>query len=370
MLKTIYRRITLYLPAPALLICLLGVLAGVCHIAICLSTPFADYFNETVAAFFRVLLSKITGWLPFSVAETLLYFAPVLLICLVIGCVHAAKNGWRQGVRYLLGVLSVAVLIYVLFVFTFAAGYRASPLSQKLSLSEEPVSADQLAVAAETLSVRAEQCLYEITFQQRGSSVMPYAYGELSAKLMDAYDTVCEKYPFIQSFHSRVKPLSISPLMTYTHISGVYTMFTGEANINVNYPDYVIPFTAAHELAHQRGIARENEANFVAFLVCIESEDPYIRYSGYQNMYEYVSSALYSASQEKYYMVLSSLDTRIRFEMIAYNDFFEPYRETVVSAVSDAVNNTYLTLQGTEGVKSYGMVVDLAVAYLEAEKND
>ena len=106
----------------------------------------------------------------------------------------------------------------------------------------------------------------------------------------------------------------------------------------------------------------------MAFLICIASEDPYIRYSGYLNMYEYVASALYSASSEKYYTVLSSLDMRLRYEMIAYNEFFEPYRKTVVSQVSDAVNNTYLVLQGTEGTKSYGMVVDLAVAYLETKK--
>jgi len=152
--------------------------------------------------------------------------------------------------------------------------------------------------------------------------------------------------------------------MTYTHISGVYTMFTGEANINVNYPDYVIPYTAAHELAHQRGIARENEANFVAFLVCLESEDPYIRYSGYLNMYEYVASALYSASPAYYSQVLASLDMRVRYEMIAYSEFFDRYRENVVAEVSEAVNNSYLVIQGTEGTKSYGMVVDLAVAYL------
>ncbi len=368
MLKTVYRRVTLYLPVPAFFICLFGILAGICHIAMILSVPFADFFNGTVAAFLRALLSHLTGWIPFSLAETLMYFVPVLLVCLLIACVRAAGSGWRQGIRYVLGVLSAAVLIYALFVFTFAAGYRVIPLSERLGLREEAVSADQLAETAQTLILRAEETLDEITFRRRGASVMPYTYDELSAKLMHAYDKVCEKYPFIQSFHSRVKPLSVSPLMTYTHISGVYTMFTGEANVNVNYPDYILPYTAAHELTHQRGIARENEANFVAFLVCIESDDPYIRYSGYLNMYEYVASALYNASPEKYYTLLSSLDARIRHEMIAYNEFFAPYRETVVSAVSDAVNNTYLVLQGTEGTKSYGMVVDLAVAYLESEE--
>ena len=49
--------------------------------------------------------------------------------------------------------------------------------------------------------------------------------------------------------------------------------------------------------------------------------------------------------------------------MSAYSKFFDKYRENIAEKVSDKVNDTFLTINGTEGVKSYGMVVDLAVAY-------
>ena len=367
MLKTLYRRTCRFVPAASIWFFLLAVLAAAVQGMAAVSTPFADFFNGTVAAFFRALLARITNPIPFSLAETLIFLVPVSFVLLLIGCIRAARSGWRRAMRCVLGVLSVAALIYVLFVFTFATGYHTASLDEKLHLADEPVSAEQLEKTARILVARAEETLEEITFRRGGVSVMPYDYDELSDKLMDAYARAAEEYPFIQALNSRIKPLSVSPVMTYTHISGVYTMFTGEANLNVNYPDYVIAYTAAHELAHQRGIARENEANFVAFLVCTASEDPYIRYSGYLNMYEYVSSALYSASREKYLTLVQSLDIRIRGEMIAYNQFFAPYRQTVVSEVSDAVNNAYLVLQGTEGTKSYGMVVDLAVAYFAKE---
>ncbi len=368
MLKTIYRRTCRFMPAASVWIFLLAVIAAAVHGIAAVSVPFADFFNDRVASVFRALFARITNPIPFSLAETMIFLVPALFVVLLIACIRAAKSGWRRAMRYVLGVLSVAALLYVLFVFTFAAGYHASSLDQKLDLADEPVSAEQLERTALILAYRAEETLDEITFLHGGASVMPYTYDQLSEKLMEAYDRVTEEYPFIQKLDSRVKPLSVSPVMTYTHISGVYTMFTGEANLNINYPDYVIAYTAAHELAHQRGIARENEANFVAFLVCMASDDPYIRYSGYLNMYEYVSSALYSASRERYKAVVQTLDIRLRYEMIAYNEFFKPYRKTVVSEVSDAVNNTYLVLQGTEGVESYGMVVDLAVAYF-AENN-
>ena len=192
---------------------------------------------------------------------------------------------------------------------------------------------------------------------------MPYTVEQMSDELVATYNEASEEYPFLQKMTSRVKPVMLSEAMSYTHITGVYSFFTGEANINVAFPDYTIPFTAAHELAHQRGIAREDEANFVAFLICTRSDDAYIRYSGYLNMYEYVASALARADRKLYAKVSAALCLEVNHEMTAYSLFFEKYRDSTASTVSEAVNNTYLTLQGTEGTASYGMVVDLAVAY-------
>ena len=157
----------------------------------------------------------------------------------------------------------------------------------------------------------------------------------------------------------------MSEAMSYSHITGVYTFFTGEANINVKFPDYTIPYTAAHELAHQRGFAKEDEANMIAFLVCLESDDIYIQYSAYLNMFEYVGAALYKADKKMYSEIRDMLDKTILNEMRAYNVFFDKYSESVASQVSGTVNDVYLKTQGTEGQISYGMVVDLTVAYLK-----
>ena len=364
MLKTAYRRIQRYMPAFSVWGILLAVLCAFLHLGFVLNASFADAFNESVSAVVRAFLAHLTGWIPFSLAETLIMFIPVIFVCVLVLCLRGAAKNWRRALYCVWGLLSVLALIYSMFVLAFAAGYQATPLYDKMDFPTEEVSADELAQTALLLLDEMDRTLEDVTFRQNDASVMMYSVDELSGKLMDAYGRVCEKFPFIQKLTSRVKPITLSGPMTYTHISGVYTMFTGEANINVNYPDYVIPYTAAHELAHQRGIARENEANFVAFLVCMESEDPYIRYSGALNMYEYVASALYSASPQLYSQVLATVDLRARYEMISYSRFFDRYRENVAADVSEAVNNTYLTIQGTEGTRSYGMVVDLAVAYL------
>lgn len=65
-----------------------------------------------------------------------------------------------------------------------------------------------------------------------------------------------------------------------------------------------------------------------------------------------------------YTLIINNLDRRVRYDLQCYSVFFDKYRESVASDVSQAVNNTYLVLQGQEdGTRSYGMVVDLAVAY-------
>ena len=101
----------------------------------------------------------------------------------------------------------------------------------------------------------------------------------------------------------------------------------------------------------------------IAFLVCMESDDAYIRYCAYLNMYEYVANALYRADSTLYAKARNTLQADVRSEMAAYSSFFAKYQNSKASSVSGAVNDTFLKFQGTEGTASYGMVVDLTVAY-------
>lgn len=341
-------------------------LAGVSlliYLAAIIWEPFADFFSRYPGAVIRAILAHLTSWLPFSLAEAMLLFLPAAMFLLIRAAIKYYSDTWHNTLVYMGILLSVASLLITLLFCGFGTGYFGSTLDKKLGLDRQDVSAEELKYTAEILSEAVAAEAENVTFRYQNFSVMPYSLEEMNKKLLDAYDSISDKYSFIQRLDSRLKPVVLSEPWSYTHITGVYTYFTGEANINVNFPDYTIPFTAAHELAHQRGIAREDEANFMAFLVCIESDDPYIRYSGYLNMYEYVSSSLYSANREMYFEVRNTLPNPVRAEMRAYSAFFDKYRDNVVADVSQAVNDTYLKVQGTAGTKSYGMVTDLAVAY-------
>ena len=339
-------------------------LSAIVYIIFVCSESFADWFNLHVASLFRALLAHLTSWLPFSLAEYLLLLLPVLVVILARFGIRRYGGSWRNVGVFCVSMLSIAALVFSLFTFGFASAYHGSKLEKKLGLDSVEVDADSLYMTALLLSERLNDEYGEVLYAtESGFSVMPYNYTEMNRRLLDAYDTVCNQYDFVQRLDSRLKPVMLSGAMSYTHITGVYTFFTGEANINVAFPDYTIPFTAAHELAHQRGIAREDEANFMAFLVCDASEDPYIRYSGYLNLLEYVLSALRTASPSLYLQAYMTLPHSVTAELSAYSDFFDQYRDSVVGEVSGAVNDTVLTIHGTEGTRSYGLVVELAVAY-------
>ena len=329
-----------------------------------LSPAFADFFSRYISSGPRMVLAKLTAPLPFSLAEFFVLSMPILLITLFRHANRRVGDTWQDTLRYCLSVLSVAALIFAILMLNFSCGYFGTTLDQKLGIDREAVSAEDLKATATILLDHANELADEVDYRYGSFSVMPYSLSDLNDKLNDAYEKVYDKYEFLSRLKAPVKPVMLSKPWTYTHIAGVYTFFTGEANINTNFPDYTLPYTAAHEMAHQRGIAREEEANFVAFLVCKESDDPYIRYSAYVSVYEYVASSLYSASHDAYFDVLAGMDMRIRCELIAYDDFFDQYRENTAATVTGTVNNAYLQSQGqSEGIRSYGLVVDLAVAY-------
>lgn len=341
----------------------IAVLALLIYLVARISPAFADFFNQNISEIFRRTLAALTNFIPFSLGEALLLLLPVGFGLTVWYAAKYRCDTWRSTWSFVGILMAVVCMLLSMFVFTFATGYHGRTLDQKLGLEQKEVSAEELYQTALILSEKIGEEYENMTYGADGFSVMPYTLTDMNGKLLDAYDTFCAEHKFIDHYDTRLKPVMLSELMNYTHITGVYSYFTGEANIDIAFPDYTIPYTAAHELAHQRGIAREDEANMVAFLVCMESDDAYVRYCAYMNMYEYVANALYRADRDLYTKARSTLPAQVKGEMSAYSSFFAKYQHSAAGSVSGAVNDTFLKFQGTEGTASYGMVVDLTVAY-------
>ena len=352
-----------HLPKFARIFYILGGVSLLLYIIMMLSESFSDWFNMTVSSAFRIVFAHLTSWLPFSLGEFIIWMLPIFLFLALRHALRKCLDSWRCVIVFIGTVMSVIVLLFSIFVFNFAAGYRGTGLDEKLDIDRTNIGTDELYELAGELAEKINEIESEVDFGADGFSVMPYSISDMNGLLIEAYDRVSDKYDFISNTPTRLKPVLLSEVMSHMHITGVYSFFTGEANINVGFPDYTIPFTAAHELAHQRGIAKEDEANFVAYLVCMESDDLYIQYCAYLNMFEYVCNALDRADKQLYRQVYGELDGSVQREMAAYGDFYEKYRHSAARVVSGTVNDAFLQSQGTAGTVSYGMVVELAVGY-------
>ncbi len=339
-----------------------------------LCTPFAEFWTRYPAQAVRFITAKAMGWFPFSFAECVIISLPVLLIAYITAAIVSGRrdSSNRRFYRLLKPLISLLLVIGILFFAGFGTGYNRNPLEKNLGIERSAVSAFELYETAQKVINEMDNVLPNVSFDSTGASVMPYGFSELTEKVNSAFDGYAAGVDYISHFSSKPKAIALSEPMTYTHISGVYTYMTGEANINTNYPDFIRPFTMAHEMAHQRGISREEEANFVAFLVCASSDDNYVRYSAYMNMLNYLRSALYTAvrgtEDENLFRELNSITPKKCIgELSAYSKFFDKYRESTASTVSGKVNDTFLKSQGQKsGISSYGLVVDLAVAYYKS----
>ncbi|MBQ8381193.1 MAG: DUF3810 domain-containing protein [Clostridia bacterium] len=352
-----------YIPKYSIILFFIFLTSLLIYIIGSLSVPFAEWVTNYLGHPIRWLLASVSSLVPFSLGELCLMLSPFLLILLI--CIGIRKKGKGQLLRFTASVLSVVSLFYSGYVFTLGIGYRRTSIADRMSLEPVDITSESLTEALVILRDECEKLLPKVTYLESGSSDLTGDFDEMCESIIEGYSALGEEYPElgIKNFDSKAKPVIMSKLMSKLEILGIYSFFTGESNVNVHYPDYNLPFTVAHEFAHQRGISRENEANFAAFLVCIRSSDPYVRYSGYMNMFEYVASALGKTDKEALKTVYLDTDPRMIGEMRAYNEFYYANKSEFLSKLSEFVNDKYLKSQGTEGIISYGLVVRLCVAY-------
>lgn len=324
----------------------------------------ADWISGGVGKALREALAYITNPIPISVAELFVIALVLGAIALIFLSVFAVKTR-RTRVRILFHILSFIFVMYSSYALTFGASYHTSKIEEKMGFEATEVKEEDLYELALYLVGELNDVAPE-SLNSSGESEMGYDLFALSERAVSAYDEFVADYPIFENFTSYVKPVMLSRLMAYGGILGMYTYFSGEANISVVYPDYCIPASVIHELAHQRGVAREDEANFISYVVCAYSDDAYIKYSGYLNLFEYTVSALAATNREAVSELYAMLDSNVISDMRAYSDFYNEHKITFIRDISNFFNDTYLRLNGTEGVVSYSRVVRLSVSYYKS----
>jgi hypothetical protein len=162
---------------------------------------------------------------------------------------------------------------------------------------------------------------------------------------------------------SNPKPLVMSRLASAAGVSGFYIPFTGEVTFNEQVPAFDLPMVIAHHKAHQRGYAREDEANFIGYIVCINSTEPYVRYSGYLYGLK-ILETLTKGNPDRYSDLLSRVNEGPKADIRERSAFWERMKTSVLSEMARRTFSVYLRANRVHGgLKNYDEDVSLIISY-------
>jgi hypothetical protein len=324
---------------------------------------YAVGFYPSMAAFFRFIF----GWLPFSFGDILLGAAGLWLLWKLIDGVKAlikkrvTKTSFLDGLKK---VIIILLLINVVFNFFWGINYNRQGIASQLNLKMDSVNYTDLAKVTTLLIEKMNASKkYLLT-----NNITYPTNVVLFKKIKAAYDKAKLQFPFLQYRNVSIKPSMWGWLGNYTGFSGYYNPFTGEAQVNTTIPKFLQPFTTCHEVAHQLGYAKEEEANTVGYLAALNSGDSLLLYSTYFDLYSYTSRQLrFESFIRKDTLLIKELNkmiiTAVKADMKEVIIFYNRYRNPVEPFVRKGYGFYLKNNNQPKGVLAYDDVTGFLIAY-------
>lgn len=361
----IFRAVWIFIPL---------VLAAAMYFVLPYFPQVAEYvFARGLFKVVTVPLGFITSLVLISLTELLVVLALPLAVTLIIVLVRRLKKSRdrkKTALRAARGTAAFLSFACLMYMICHGANFYRLPAEELMGLDTSPKTAEHLLRVCEELAANAAREREGLPENENGEMTLPEdIFTELS-RTGSGYSALVGDYPYLWTSVFRQKPVMLSEAWSYTLITGMYFPFFAECNVNTAQPDYSIPFTAAHESAHSRGIAFENECNFYAFLSCINNEYAEFRYSGYLEAFVYCANSLYSYDKDMWRQAYSLCTDGMRADLAANSRYIDEHRGRVEQAAS-SVNNGFIKSQGVkEGTLSYGRVTELILAYYDKLWNE
>ena len=309
-------------------------------------------------------LGRLCSLTSVSVAEVLILtgiYAALFYLAWQVRCLITRRWRGRRLLRMAMTVVNVTLSVYAGFCLLWGVFYGADSFQDKSGLTARGGTVEELTALTQHFADQVSALSGAVPRDSLGRFAVPRA--EIFDDALTAYDGILAEFDFLQRPAVAPKAFISSRGMSYLDFSGFYFPFTGEANLNDESPACYLPANICHELAHQQGIAAEQECNFVAILAATAHESAAYRYSGYLMGYVHLSNALYRADHDAWQAVRDSLPDTVRTDL-AWNSAYWAQFDGLVNTAATKVYDGFLKSNGlTDGVQNYGTVVDLLLAY-------
>lgn len=335
-------------------------------------------FVEQLGPRLTALIAAPVSRAPFSVAEWVEGLAALVVVVWGLAAIASVARSpgrrWRVMGDHALVAAGVTAWVGVTFYALWGLAYARPAADVRLGFrpylsAPEDIPIDELAALATTFLHRANAEYLEV-HDGWPDALVPTAATSDWRTLDDAVDVGFARMAVAEGLHPTVaasrgptKPLTSSRLFSWLGIGGFYFPFTGEANINALAPAWGIPSTMAHEKAHQRFVASEDEANYFSWLACAYADDPLVRYSGWMFAHRQLLFELESRDPRRFQWIVRERVPGLQRDVIAARAFWAGY-DGPLERMSDRVNDTYLRLNAVRGgIHSYSASLTLIVAH-------
>ncbi len=363
---------------PGILILLsvaLNMIARVCE-------GFSDLYVTYIFPCWVETYGRITGCVPFSAGEWMLYLAVALVLVFAVGSVTVLAAGRRLPRQIVRKYKNYALFLYwttgiVSMVMTLNCFllYQVSPVYERYPMGGSPDKKYGIREIGALRDYVVEQANALAPVFERDEQGNILYRGDMKERAIKEMKRLGERFDALEGFYPKPKGLYLSGFYSQQYIMGYYFPFSMEANYNRQMYITNLPVTMCHELSHLKGFLLEDEANFIGYLACIDSEDALFRYSACLSVIGYLDRDFRKAAGEDEALYLSHPQIS---DLAAWDKKFltpqaweQVERKAVLSTetvkqAADAFLETNLTLNGVEdGTLSYSRVVTLLLQYYD-----
>lgn len=324
------------------------------------NTAVSEWITRCISRPIVWVMGHLTYWLPFSLFELLVITAVIALIALlVLGIRRLAHRRFWAALKGLCVVM--VVVLSILSFYTVTAGFAYYREEVPLPMSVTVYRDDGVAAIADYFVKDYIDINSRLQRDDNGDVKAPYSRREMINRIRAEFGRLNKDYYF--GFSPMPKGIINSWFMSDTGITGIAFLPTGEPNYNRYTPKSFLPQVIAHEIAHTKGVMRENEANLVAYYILLTSEDEYLRYCGYFAILNTMYTATVIGNNytfEKAQEVFAQIPQEITDEKTRAYDYWDNYSgpidflSRIMNKAGEFFNDLYLKINGAkDGTGSY-----------------
>lgn len=292
-------------------------------------------YTNVINKFIREKLSSLFSYIPFPVGDVLTFvFIGVIIYCFIklFKKLKKTSNVFEFLYKLFWGIVNISSIVFFVYIIIFGLNYHTPSLNKILIDKYNSKYATDIKVDIDNAKrVEVYNFLVDKAKETRKlalDSEIKYTTSDLnlvSEKAEEGYRMISDTFPVVSGNYGYAKRSIKSPLFNFFGLDGRHYDLTNEISINKNVPSVYLPFIVSKYMAYQRGIAREDEACFYAYLACINNTDPQFKYSGYLSALEYVITTLRVNDKIDYNNLIVNLDPEIRKDLNKIESYQSQY---------------------------------------------